>query len=349
MTIFFIKINMEYIKRFFLLGFILIVYISCQKESDQQIKWESFNLNYHGDFSDIVAFQNDTLMLLSSLDSTFQKTCIFESDDAGITWSRRCFDKLVIGGFSNFYCFNHLKIFAGNYRSYDGGNNWQMVGDFAGSLMHFFNNDIGIAFSGFSIYKTFDGGNSFIIVYDITSYVNCQFVQFLNNQVGYASGGASFDNFNSGVILKSTDGGDTWESLPGTFKSIIGMSFITTEVGFIIINLYEGDIISSYKEGAELLRTTDGGKTWKSINNQLYDLFNIIPWGCYFSDERHGYIYGSTLNGSKILSTSDGGQRWKEEYTSPTNESVLTKIIFTSSEGGYAVGKNGLFLKRIKY
>lgn len=327
-----------------------LTFLSCQKEdNEQQAGWEIINLNYTGSLDDIFALSRDTIMILSKLDKTYQKTCIFESDDAGKTWTQRCFDKLEIGGFGSFYCFNHLKIFAGNYRSYDGGNSWQKTGDFDGAPMYFFNAKEGIAARGGSIYKTTDGGMSSELVFDSVTYAGFNFIQFLDNRTGYASGGVSFDSYNSGLIVKTTDGGNTWQPLPDKFKSIISMSFITADMGYIIINLHEGSVVETYKSGAELLKTTDGGDTWTSINDKIYDEFYIIPFRCYFSDEQHGFLCGAGTSGSKILSTSDGGKTWKEEYAGTSSDYLLIKMAFTSSKTGYAIGNNGLLLKRTVY
>jgi len=331
-------------RNYLLIVIVSIAFVSCRKEYDSHAKWEVINLNYTGDLDDIFALSNDTIMLLSRFDDTYQKTCIFESDNAGKTWKQNCFDILNAGGFSNFYCFNHLKIYSGNYRTYNGGNSWQQVG-FNGVPMYFFNNQVGIYVIGSSIYKTTDGGMTAKLVFDHTSYEGFNFIQFLNSEIGYASGGTSFDSYNSGIMVKTTDGGNTWQTLPQKFKSIIGMSFVTADIGYIIINLHEGDVFWTYKSGAELLKTTDGGDTWISINNRLYEDFNMIPFQCYFEDEKHGFLCG----GSRIVYTVDGGKTWKQEYDNPSSDYALNKMIFTSLKTGFAVGNNGLLLKRIVY
>jgi len=336
---------MKTIKIIFFFLLFSALFISCQKENDQQVKWKVINLNYNGDLSDIFVLSNDTIMLLSKLDKSFQKTCIFESDNAGTNWGQNCFDKIDIGGFSNFYCFNHLKIYSGNYRTYDGGKTWENDG-FNAAPVYFFDDMVGFYIKGSSIYKTTDGGMTAKVVFDRTAYDGFQFIQFFDNRIGYASGGASFDSFNSGIIVKTTDAGDTWQQLPNEFKSIIGMSFISADVGYIVINLYEGSMVETYKVGAELLKTTDGGNTWVSINDKIFDDFSIIPFKCYFADEQHGFLCGSS-NVSKILSTSDGGKTWKVEYNGTSSNYLLNEMKFTSSNTGFAIGNNGLLLKRI--
>jgi photosystem II stability/assembly factor-like uncharacterized protein len=325
----------------------ILTILSCHKD-EQQTRWVTIDLNYTGDLDDIFLLPNDTIMLLSRFDGTYQKTCIFKSDNAGRTWKQNCFDILTPAGVASFYCFNHLKIFAGTYRSYDGGKSWQTRGDFRGAPMHFFNDEEGIGIVGSLIYKTTDGGNSSRLVFDSITYAGFHYLQFFDNRIGYASGGASFDSYNSGLIVKTTDGGNTWQPLPGRFKSIIGMSFITTDIGYIVINLHEGSVVGTYRSGAELLKTMDGGNTWTSINDRILKEFYIIPFQCYFADEKHGFLCGSG-NGSKILYTSDGGKTWEEEYSGISSDYLMTEIIFTPSGTGYAIGNNGLLLKRVLY
>jgi photosystem II stability/assembly factor-like uncharacterized protein len=306
----------------------LLPIISCHKDNElplNQAKWEVVNLNYTGDIDDIFALPNDTIMLISRYDDTFQKTCIFESDDAGKTWKQNCFEMLTPSGFANFYCFNHSKIYCGPFRTFNHGNSWQSDA-FNGIPVYFVNDSIGFYIKGSSIYKTTDRGLTAEIVFDQTSFEGFQFIQFFDKRIGYASGGTSFDSYNSGIMVKTIDGGNTWNELPKEFKSIIGMSFINANMGYIFTNLHQGSVVGSSKEGAELLKTTDGGKTWISVNDKIYDEFHIIPSQCFFADEQHGFLCGSG-NESKILSTSDGGKTWKEEYIGTSSDYLLNKII----------------------
>ena len=316
----------------------------CEKDDAfSRATWQIIDLGYTGELSDIALLSEDTIMILSRMDDSYQRTCIFESDDAGETWEKRCFDKLDAGGFYNLYCFNSKKICATGgalFQSDDGGYSWHKLAD-SGGLLYFFDDNNGFLSSGYSIYKTTNGGHSFETVY---AYGGFRFVQFFDRQIGYAAGGTGFDSYLSGHIVKTTDGGNTWYSLQ-KFKKIIGMSFISADIGYILIDLHEGEIFETYKEGAELLKTTDGGDTWTSINNKIYDDFYIMPFQCYFTDEQHGFLCGSGKE-SKILSSSDGGKTWREEYAGISSGYLLSKIMFTSSGTGYAVGNNGLLLKR---
>jgi photosystem II stability/assembly factor-like uncharacterized protein len=275
----------------FIVLFLSLMGAGCRDDEDfSQAKWETIDIGYAGDLNDICLLPGNTIMLLSKLDDSYQQTCIFESDDAGKTWEKRCFNKLEIGGFSSFYCLNNKKIYAGQYRSNDGGSSWHTAGNFNGGLMYFFDNKVGIGASGFSIYKTTDGGDSFDLKFDSVSLGVCSFLQFLDHNVGYASGTSGGYK---GIVLKTTDGGNSWHSSSGKFRSISGMSFITADIGYIISSHLVG-IDFAESEGyskAALLLTTDGGDTWTTINDSLPQ----IPIQCYFTDKQHGFICGSKI------------------------------------------------------
>ncbi len=86
-----------------------------------------------------------------------------------------------------------------------------------------------------------------------------------------------------------------------------------------------------------VLKTTDGGATWTSVN-----LGNVQLGGIFFTSDLVGYTVG---NPGKIFKTTNGGNTWL-----PINVGTgqtLNNIYFPSSNIGYAVGSNGTVLKTI--
>jgi photosystem II stability/assembly factor-like uncharacterized protein len=100
-------------------------------------------------------------------------------------------------------------------------------------------------------------------------------IDFPSSSVGYIGG-------NDSLLLKTTDGGVTWQKLnfsgitflPGG-EHIINMQFVNDTVGFITVGPYSG----SYK-------TVNGGLTWTALplpGNMCYNQ------GLFFSDENNGF------------------------------------------------------------
>jgi len=144
------------------------------------------------------------------------------------------------------------------------------------------------------------------------------------NTVGYAAGMQYTYNAN-GVVIKTTDGGDTWSTILGgvnnTLDGIEAIAFITPDTGFIAgWNNY-------------FAKTTDGGATWTTItvgsgNWYFHDLD--------FYDSNNG-IAVSTLNagGDEIYVTSDGGATWTA--ATGLNQNVMDAA-YANSTTLYAVG-----------
>lgn len=107
--------------------------------------------------------------------------------------------------------------------------------------------------------------------------LNC--IVFPTPQVGYIGGTDS-------VLLKTTDGGITWNELsynginffPGG-DDFIELDFITDEIGFATVGPYSGTY-----------RTEDGGLTWTSLNTNMSLCYNH---GLYFFADGEGFVGGS--------------------------------------------------------
>jgi photosystem II stability/assembly factor-like uncharacterized protein len=70
-------------------------------------------------------------------------------------------------------------------------------------------------------------------------------------------------------------------------------------------------IIANAGSPASILKTTDGGKTWKEVYHN--DHADIFLDGIDFWDDKRGIIYGDPINHRmEILKTHDGGNTWQE-------------------------------------
>jgi hypothetical protein len=135
------------------------------------------------------------------------------------------------------------------------------------------------------------------------------------------------DRYNNyyGMILKTTDGGTTWNKL----------TFETTQELF---SVYFTDDNTGYAVGyvGTAIRTTDGGTTWTTLPigspESLHSVYFLTASkGFIVSDQ--GYIY-RTINGGNTWTTDSSGT-WNTLYS----------VFFTDSTTGYVVGRSGTILK----
>ncbi|MDZ7879673.1 MAG: YCF48-related protein [Saprospiraceae bacterium] len=130
-----------------------------------------------------------------------------------------------------------------------------------------------------------------------------------------------------GLVLRSENGGTSWSPLKqwdsGFYKSVC---FPSEKIGYIVG--YSG----------EILKTTDGGKTWtrlQSPNTYKPKRFNHV----FFTDILRGGICGD--NGV-FWRTTDGGETWQVVEDFPK---VNFYAIFMRENEGWLVGKEGTVIK----
>jgi photosystem II stability/assembly factor-like uncharacterized protein len=156
------------------------------------------------------------------------------------------------------------------------------------------------------------------------------------DQVAYAAG-SQYTVDSAGIIIKTIDGGETWETiypLTGSVSSFTRIEFITSLKGFAVgwANTF--------------MITEDGGETWEDVvagtNMYFYSSLN-------FYDENIGFAAGLNLsNGLDSYITNDGGLTWAlgtstanmAEFSSAyADENTLfsvgkDQVISKSSDGG---------------
>ncbi len=131
------------------------------------------------------------------------------------------------------------------------------------------------------------------------------YVSAVNDFVAWgiaADGSSSGANYR--IYTKTIDGGFSWQ--PNQITNLGGTAFSMID-GLNIDTAY----IAMYGTGTDnhILRTYDGGKTWKSILNSAgaSSFFNIV----HFFNDTDGVVQGDPENGEfEIYTTSDGGDTW---------------------------------------
>jgi photosystem II stability/assembly factor-like uncharacterized protein len=124
-----------------------------------------------------------------------------------------------------------------------------------------------------------------------------------------------------GTVLRTTDGGATWErdTVPGAsgldFRAIAATS---RDVAHVL----------SIGDSSRIYRTTDGGRTWslRFLSTRKGSFFDAIQ----FWDAKHGIAMSDPVDGHfLIIATDDGGDSWHEMPASGMPRAL-------AGEGGFA-------------
>jgi photosystem II stability/assembly factor-like uncharacterized protein len=141
--------------------------------------------------------------------------------------------------------------------------------------------------------------------------------------VAYAAGSQYTVN-SAGIILKSVDGGETWQTNYNSTQGFKKIAFVSTTRGFAL----------GYNN--TLLKTIDGGTNWVNITvqNDIYYYSQIE-----FLDANKGFLSGLT-NGGQVIAykTLDAGETW----TAVTNANNILdmSVSYVTDNVLYSVGAN---------
>ncbi len=198
-------------------------------------------------------------------------------------------------------------------------------------------------------------------------------IHFVSQTMGYASG-------EFGRILKTTDGGTSWNILNSGTNVAFHVVHFVNDTGYLFGN------------GPTLLRSTNGGNNWTFLtltipgstgygyinSAAIFDGKTMVVCGEYvvnlnvkaftarstnagtnwqvqthdsitafnsiaFTDQHTGYVVGSTNSKiSPILKTTDGGISWKGQQSNVYGN--LYSVFFANATHGYVGGWNGTVL-----
>lgn len=156
-------------------------------------------------------------------------------------------------------------------------------------------------------------------------------ISFGSDMVGYISGKDS-------LLLKTTDGGRTWNRQPASglsfslaAKDIVHLRFLSPTVGYAVISNFRNPIYmgATYK-------TTDGGATWSPVNKG-----NIAPYRTYFFSEDNGYQIGSAFFAGYAIERLSAGVAGNLRYFSYNPFQFLFAIDFQDTTTGITGGSGG--------
>ena len=212
----------------------------------------------------------------------------------------------------------------------DGGLNWESIqsGITVGlGKVQFINPDTGWVASSDYIYRTTDGGTSWVeqLYLPITNEVIFD-IEFIAGSPGepvrgFAAGGLRW-------MWRTDDCGETWVKLAwggcgsGNFNSC---SFIDKNNGW-----FAG--APSVSDSITIVRTTDGGTTFEVQANPVSE---PLLKDVYFANDQRGLavgIYGQTLY------TSNGGANWEER---PNGGYTWMEVFLTENGKAWSAGFNG--------
>lgn len=155
-----------------------------------------------------------------------------------------------------------------------------------------------------------------------------QSVDFINADTAWAVGGdkITLSGTKEGIILHTTDGGNTWEkqlTIPDILNCV---DFVNKNEGWAV--------------GANgiIKHTTNGGYSWQTQTSPLYGQLNAV---C-FVDENNGWIV-SRDNWGEIVHTTDGGSNWVRQ--TPPTRNALVDVFFINADKGWIVGMDSTILR----
>ena len=236
-----------------------------------------------------ISFSNSSTGYATGTNGTVIKTI-----NSGANWFYQV-NGLDNNNYYTLFLVNASELYIGGdfgkiYKSINGGNSWTLLntGTTESILsIYFVNGNKGYASgTGGVILKTNNGGVNWTS--QSTGNHELNSVCFANASVGFIVGGVSAPSVHS-VILKTANGGDTW--------NVVNYS----DPGYILhkIHLFNSQVGYAVGTNGKIVRTIDGGANWEHMvsgtDSLLYNVF--------FTSNEVGYASGS--NGI-ILKTTNG-------------------------------------------
>ncbi len=252
---------------------------------------------------------------------------LMTTGDAGTTWKGAVVDQCSLNDIQ--FLNKSIGWLVGKdgalYSTDDGGAAWTKVipagyppdEDFF--KLYFVNENVGYVLGYRGVYKTENGGASWQNNWlPLVSYRGAWDMTFVDESTGYLLG-SRYTDTDPSILYRTTDGAATWFPVQGARTSILRT----------VLTVYFADAVTGWVGGGVIMKTTDGGETWRT----QAAMATVRKF--YFLDSQYGFAAG----GRTILRTKDGGETW--ENVTPKDERItdLRGVYFVDANNGWVVGR----------
>ncbi len=131
-------------------------------------------------------------------------------------------------------------------------------------------------------------------------------VFFIDSLYGWAAGGEN----NSGIVLRTTNGGTTWVTAYTDTKSVFySIWFINRQTGWVVGGRDNYTVIDTSCQ--KILKTTDGGLSWRrQFNTNSNTNWRACYGVCFIGNTGWATVTGWADSFGYIIYTTDGGTTW---------------------------------------
>lgn len=150
-------------------------------------------------------------------------------------------------------------------------------------------------------------------------------IQFISSTKGWIVG-------NSGMIMKSTDAGNSWTAVnSGVTNNLQKIHFVNDQVGY-----------AGFTGKSSILRTSNGGTSWQVVNLPVSPSTDTArtPYAIYFLSPSTGFVGCGKSAASDIFMTTDSGKTWTSKLNLVSQSAYFTDIAFSGPNRGVAVANN---------